>query len=160
MSPPVKADVAIIGGGTAGCSAALHLRQRGAAVVLIERGLCGSQASGVNYGGVRQQGRHLAELPLSERSRAMWGRLAEIVGADCDFMATGHLKLARAQSDMAELEAYAASAQPLGLALELIGRNAIRERFPWLGDAVIGGSFCASDGAANPRLVAPAFARA
>ena len=68
-------DVAIIGGGLPGCSAALHLRQRHASVVLLERRRCGSQASGVNYGGVRQQGRHEAELPLARRSRQM-GALA------------------------------------------------------------------------------------
>jgi sarcosine oxidase, subunit beta len=160
VSERLTADVAIVGGGIAGCSTALHLRRRGASVVLLERGLCGGQASGVNYGGVRQQGRALAELPLARRSREMWGRLAEIVGSDCEFMATGHIKLARSDPDMAELEAYQAAVRPYGLDLELLGRNAIRMRYPWLGDAAVGGSFCAEDGAANPRVVAPAFARA
>ena len=103
MTEQLSADVAIIGGGTAGCSTALHLRGRGATVVLLERGVCGGQASGVNYGGVRQQGRDLAELPLARRSRGMWSRLAEIVGNDCEFVASGHIKLARSDADMAEL---------------------------------------------------------
>lgn len=153
-------DVAIIGGGLVGCSAALHLRQRDASVVLLERRYCGSQASGVNYGGVRQQGRDPAELPLARRSRKLWAALETLVGADCEFEATGHLKLARSDAEMAELEAYALCARGFGLVLELIGRERIRKSFPWLGDAVRGGSFCAEDGHANPRLVAPAFARA
>jgi glycine/D-amino acid oxidase-like deaminating enzyme len=160
MSEHLAADVAVIGGGTAGCSAALHLRRRGATVVLLERGMCGGQASGVNYGGVRQQGRALAELPLARRAREMWSRLANLVGGDCEFMATGHIKLARSAADMAELEAYREAVRPYGLALELLGRNAIRARYEWLGDAALGGSLCSEDGAANPRLVAPAFARA
>jgi sarcosine oxidase subunit beta len=160
MSEHLTADVAIIGGGIAGCSTALHLRRRGASVVLLERGVCGGQASGVNYGGVRQQGRALPELPLARRSREMWSRLAEIIGTDCEFMATGHIKLARSAADMAELEAYREAARPYGLELELLGRNAIRARYDWLGDAAFGGSLCSEDGAANPRLVAPAFARA
>jgi sarcosine oxidase subunit beta len=160
MSERLTADVAIIGGGTAGCSTALHLRWRGASVVLLERGLCGSQASGVNYGGVRQQGRALVELPLARRSRAMWGELAAIVGSDCEFMTSGHIKLARSDADMAELEAYREAVLPYGLELELLGRNAIRARYPWLGDAAVGGSLCVDDGQANPRLVAPSFARA
>jgi sarcosine oxidase, subunit beta len=160
MREHLTADVAIVGGGTAGCSTALHLRRRGASVVLLERGACGGQASGVNYGGVRQQGRALAELPLARRSREMWGRLAALVGTDCEFMATGHIKLARSEADMAELEAYREAVRPYGLELELLGRNAIRARYAWLGDAAVGGSLCAEDGAANPRLVAPAFARA
>jgi sarcosine oxidase subunit beta len=160
MTETITADVAIVGGGTAGCSTALHLRWRGASVVLLERGSCGGQASGVNYGGVRQQGRALAELPLARRSRAMWDRLSEIVGTDCEFVATGHVKLARSEADMAELEAYRAAVRPYGLELELLGHDVLRSRYPWLGEAAVGGSLCADDGAANPRLVAPAFARA
>lgn len=155
-----SADVAIIGGGLVGCSAALHLRRRGASVVLLERRRCGSQASGVNYGGVRQQGRDLAELPLARRSRRIWAELEALVGDTCEFEVTGHLKLARSEAEVAELEAYAARAREFGLRLEMMGQAGIRERFPWLGDTVAGGSFCAEDGHANPRLVAPAFARA
>ena len=160
MTENIAADVAIVGGGIAGCSTALHLRWRGATVILLERGLCGGQASGVNYGGVRQQGRDLAELPLARRSREMWGRLAEIVGTDCEFVASGHVKLARSDANMAELEAYREAVRPYGLELELLGRNELRTRYPFLGDAAVGGSLCADDGQANPRLVAPAFARA
>lgn len=160
MTERIAADVAIVGGGTAGCSTALHLRGRGVTVVLLERGVCGGQASGANYGGVRQQGRDLAELPLARRSREMWGRLAEIVGSDCEFVASGHVKLARSDADMAELETYREAVSPYGLELELLGRDELRTRYPFLGEAAVGGSLCAEDGAANPRLVAPAFARA
>ena len=153
-------DVAIIGGGLVGCSAAFHLARRGASVVLLERRRCGSQASGVNYGGVRQQGRDLAELPLARRSRRIWADLEVLVGTGCEFEVTGHLKLARSESEMAGLEDYAGFARDFGLQLELIGPARMRARLPWLGDSVVGGSFCAEDGHANPRLVAPAFARA
>jgi sarcosine oxidase, subunit beta len=156
----LKVDVAIIGGGTAGCSAALHLRGHGLSVCLMEKGAVGSQASGVNFGGVRQQGRHFAELPLSRRSREVWGRLKTLVGTDCEFVASGHIKLARSEADLAELERYAAAAADHGLPLQMIGRNRIREEYPWLGEAVIGASLAADDGQANPRLVAPAFGRA
>ncbi len=152
--------VVIIGGGLAGCSAALHVSRRGAKVALLERGRCGAQASGVNFGGVRQQGRHLAEMPLARRSRSIWGGLRELVGSDCEFVASGHLKLACSVKEMAELEAYRATAKDYGLDLELVGPKAIRDRYPYLGEAILGGSICHEDGQANPRLVAPAFARA
>jgi len=50
----ITSDVAIIGGGIAGAAAALALRRIGMSVLLLERGFCGAQASGVNYGGVRR----------------------------------------------------------------------------------------------------------
>jgi sarcosine oxidase subunit beta len=156
----LRADIAIVGGGLAGCSAALHMARAGLSVVLLDKGACGGQASGVNAGGVRKQGRDLAELPLAHRARALWARMAELVDADVEFEAKGHLKLARSEADMAELERYAATARPHGLNIQLIGRNALRVDYPWLGDAVVGASLCAEDGQANPRLVAPAFARA
>ncbi|HUZ63572.1 MAG TPA: FAD-binding oxidoreductase [Acetobacteraceae bacterium] len=156
----VHADVLIVGGGGAGCSAALHLALRGARCVLLERGLVGGQASGVNYGGVRQQGRHPAELPIARRARELWGRLPALIGTDCEFEVTGHLKLARNPAEEAELIAYRDVATAHDLPLRMIGRNAIHEAYPWLGSAVVAGSFAPDDGAANPRLLAPALARA
>jgi glycine/D-amino acid oxidase-like deaminating enzyme len=44
------ADVIIIGGGFTGCSAALHLAQSGASVVLLEAGAVGDGGSGRNVG--------------------------------------------------------------------------------------------------------------
>jgi len=160
MSAHIAVDVAIIGGGTAGCSAALHLRRRGVSVALLEAGLWGGRSSGINFGGVRRQGRHPAELPLARLAREMWDRLPELVGTDCEFSATGHLRLARSEAEMARYEKYAEDVHDHDLGLELIGRNAIRQMCPWLGEAIIGGMHCPSDGQANPRLVAPAFARA
>jgi sarcosine oxidase subunit beta len=61
---------------------------------------------------------------------------------------------------VAEFERYAREARPLGLDLEIIGGAALRERFPFLGPEVLAASYSAQDGHANPRLVAPAFARA
>ena len=153
-------DVLIQGGGGAGCSAALHLARRGSRVVLLERGLVGGQASGVNYGGVRQQGRHEAELPIARRSREIWGRLKELVGTDAEFDITGHLKLARDAAEEAELIAYLEVAKTHKLPLRMIGRNALHEDYPWLGPKVLAGSLAPEDGSANPRLLVPALANA
>jgi sarcosine oxidase, subunit beta len=159
MSERLRADVAIVGGGIAGCAAACALRTAGMSVVLLEKTLCGAGASGVNFGGVRQQGRHLAELPLARRSRPLWDGLAARLGEDVEFVASGHIKLARSAADMADLERYALDAAEHGLRLELLGATAVRSELPWLGRDVVGASLCAEDGHANPRLVGPGFAR-
>ncbi|MDQ6639101.1 MAG: FAD-binding oxidoreductase [Pseudomonadota bacterium] len=159
MSDRLSVDVAIVGGGIAGCAAAVALRQAGLTVALLEKNLCGAGASGVNFGGVRQQGRHLAELPLARRSRPLWNGLNERLGEDVEFVTSGHLKLARSDAEMAQLERHAQDGAEHGLRLELLGAAALRSELPWLGADVVGASLCAEDGHANPRLVGPAFAR-
>lgn len=159
MIERLRVDVTIVGGGIAGCAAAVALRKAGMTVALLERNLCGAGASGVNFGGVRQQGRHLAEIPLARRARPLWDGLNALLGEDVEFVASGHVKLARSELDMAELEAHARDAAELGLRLQLLGRAALRAESPWLGRGVVGASLCAEDGHANPRLVGPAFAR-
>ena len=85
MRKPLATEVVVIGGGIMGASTALFLRQRGVNVVLLERDLCGSRSSGVNFGGVRRQGRSLAMLPLSQRAHQWWGRLPELIGTDAEY---------------------------------------------------------------------------
>ncbi|KRE17494.1 FAD-dependent oxidoreductase [Bosea sp. Root381] len=160
MSQRLDVDVAIIGGGLVGSSAALALRGMGLSVALLDKGFCGAQASGVNYGGVRRQGRPRKQLPLSQRAHAVWPRLAALIGIDGEFIRSGHLKLARGEAEMAALEAYAADVADLDLGLELIGHNDLRERFPWIEGDITGASLCAGDGHANPRLVSAGFASA
>lgn len=159
MTERLRVDAAIVGGGIVGCAAAVALRKTGLTVALLEKDLCGAGASGVNFGGVRQQGRHLAELPLARRARPLWDGLNERLGEDVEFLASGHLKLARSEAEMAELERYAQDAAEQGLRLQLLGSSALRSELPWLGAEAVGASLCAEDGQANPRLVGPAFAR-
>ena len=156
----VKTDVAIVGGGIVGASAALALRRKGVAVVLLARDLCGSRSSGVNYGGVRRQGRPLSQLPLAQRAHQIWARLPELIGTDGEYLRSGHFKIARSEPDMASLEHYAAISRDFDLGIELISGQRLRAQCPWLGGRAVGGSLCADDGQANPRLVSPAFALA
>jgi sarcosine oxidase subunit beta len=155
-----RADVIVLGGGLMGAAAAFFLRQRGLSVILLERGLVGAQASGVNFGNVRRQGRFLPQLPLANRARAVWGRLPELLGEDAEFLPTGHLRVAYTPETVAMMEAYCGDARPYGLDLEILSGNAVRARFPWLSTEVLAGSYSPDDGHANPRLATPAFARA
>ncbi len=154
------ADVIIVGGGVMGTSTALFLRRRGVSVILLERGLTGQQASGVNFGAVRRQGRPLHQLALAHRSHALWNRLTELIGEDCEFRATGHMAVTYSPEKAESWEAYAREAREHGLVLETISGNALRARYPYLASGLVAGFLSHGDGHANPRLLTPAIGRA
>jgi len=154
------ADVIIVGGGFMGAASAFFLRKRGMSVILLERGLIGQQASGVNFGNVRRQGRAIEQLPLANRSREIWLKLKELIGEDVELMLSGHLRVGYRPEHAERLEKYAQDAKPYGLGLQMMTAKAVHERFPYLGPEVTAGCYAPFDGHANPRLAAPAFGRA
>jgi len=157
---PQKSDVLIVGGGLMGATSAFFLRQRGQSVTLLERDQIGQYASGVNFGNVRRQGRFLGQLDLANRSYALWKRLPELINDDIEFIPSGHMRVCYREDEIAELEAYAAAPEARELDLQVIVGKALHERFPFLSPEVKAGSYAPHDGHANPRLAAPAFARA
>ncbi|RMX17521.1 FAD-binding oxidoreductase [Vandammella animalimorsus] len=161
-STRIGSDVIVIGGGIMGCATALFLRQRHRLrVTLLERDVCGARASGINFGGVRRQGRAIVQLPLAQRSQQLWGRLRSLIGTDGEYERSGHFKMAFTDAHMQALAEYAQRSKDYGLNLQLIeGRRALEKHFPAVGARIVGGSLCPEDGQANPRLVAPAFAQA
>ncbi len=153
---------AIIGGGLMGCWTALMLRRRDPThpVVVLEKGRVGAQASGVNFGNLRIQGRHPGQLPLALRAAEIWERLVEHVGEECEFEAGGHLYAARNDAaELAKIEKTAVEATRHGLAAEVLDARALAARWPWL-SGFHAASWSARDAVANPRLVTPAVARA
>ncbi|MBT9503350.1 MAG: FAD-binding oxidoreductase [Burkholderiaceae bacterium] len=156
-----RSDVLIIGGGLMGTTTAFFLRQQhGLSVTLLERELIGRQASGTNFGNVRRQGRDLAQMPLANRARAVWGRVKELLGEDLEFKPYGHLRVCYTEKQAAILEQHARDARPLGLELELFSAEALRRRWGIFSNEVVAGSLSPVDGHANPRLAGPAFGRA
>jgi sarcosine oxidase subunit beta len=156
----IYSDVAIVGGGLVGTWTAYFLRKRGHSVTVIEKGAIGSQASGVNFGNVRLQGRHPSEFPLALRAHEQWEQIEHLIGERCEFSPCGHAYFALDPLEMPRLEAYQREGRAGGLAIELIDGNELRRRFPWLGEDVCGATWSKRDGIANPRLVTPAVARA
>src|ERR1700751_1512372 len=111
----IHSDVAIIGGGLVGTLTAYFLRKRGHSVIVLEKGAVGSQASGVNFGNVRLEGRHPTEFPLAIRAHEQWERIAELIAAQCEFTACGHAYIALHPKELPKLERYQAEGQAGGL---------------------------------------------
>jgi sarcosine oxidase subunit beta len=155
-----RADVIVIGGGIVGTSTAFFLRRRKRSVILLERGLTGQQASGVNFGGVRRQGRALTQLAMANRALETWRRSKELLGEEVEFLPSGHTRVCYHAHDAEYFHRYAAEARAYGLDLEVLDGAAMFKRFPFLGREVLAASISPLDGHANPRLAAPAFGRA
>ncbi|CAN7726344.1 NAD(P)/FAD-dependent oxidoreductase [Paraburkholderia sp. DD10] len=155
-----EADVIVIGGGIMGTTTAFFLRRRKRSVILLERGLTGQQASGVNFGGIRRQGRALPQLAMANRALRTWQRSAELLGEDIEFLPVGHTRVCYHQKDVENFDQYAIDARAYGLDLEVLHGEALFRRFPFLGREVLAASISPFDGHANPRLAAPAFGRA
>jgi gamma-glutamylputrescine oxidase len=126
LAGPVECDVCIVGGGISGCSAALHLAERGYRVILLEQHRVGWGASGRNGGqvlpGTAASPARLIRLLGADGARAVWGLSVEALALvrgliarhhiDCDWV-SGHMLTAIKErherellEEIAELEEY------------------------------------------------------
>src|SRR5688572_33215339 len=116
---PSRCDVAVVGGGFTGLSAALAFARRGASVVVLEAGeRVAAEASGRNGGhvnnGLAVDYADVAAKAGLDRARAWYrayddavdsvARLVRDEAIDCDFLRHGKLKLATRPNQMAALE--------------------------------------------------------
>lgn len=154
------ADVIIIGGGLHGCSTALHLARRGVSAMVLEKDHVGRHASGVNAGGVRRLGRDFAEIPLSVASIELWQGIEDLVDDSCGFHATGQVKIAETEAELAELSARAQQLREMGYDHEVvIDKETLYDLLPAAVPGCVGGLHVAGDGYADPARTTAAFRR-
>jgi sarcosine oxidase subunit beta len=154
------ADVVVIGGGLHGCSTALHLALRGLKPILVEKDYAGRHASGVNAGGVRQLARHIAEIPLSIASMALWENIEALVGDDCGFYSHGTVLVAESEQELAGFRTRVDDLRLKGFTHEeLIDRAKLKRLVPAVSDHCPGGVVSRRDGAADPFRTTQAFRR-
>ncbi len=174
--PPLEdrrqAEIAVVGGGYAGLSAALHLAERGREVVLLEAGGIGAGAAGRNGGQVIPG---LKQDP--EAVERIWGpgrgiRAAAFAGAApdlvfeliarhriaCDAVRGGWLQPAAAPGHLPTLERRVAQWARLGASLRLLSRAEVAERLGT--DAYHGALFDFRGGSLHPLKFARGLARA
>ena len=155
---PEAADVAIIGGGIVGCSAAWFLAQAGVSVALFEKGRIAGEQSGRNWGWVRQQCRSPVELPLMMESLAIWQELPARLGEDVGFRQGGTLYLADDEAGLARLAEWLAVARTHGLDTRVIAGRELADVFA-AGSRYAGALYTAGDGRAEPSRAGRAIAR-
>ncbi len=160
MSGTITADIAIVGAGIVGCSTALELVRRGKRVVVLERGMIGVEASSRNAGGVRQQGREFAEIPLAKLAVSLWEKLDDSLRRETGYRQCGHVYVAESEAELELLATRRSQERQLGLHTELIDAQELRRLAPGINPALPGAKFCPTDGMADPARATSAIAAA
>ena len=151
------ADVVVVGAGISGAASAFELATAGLQVVLIDRYGPAAMASGWTLAGVRQSGRHPAELPLARRAVSNWDTLAERLAAPTHYRRRGNLRLARTPEEWASLVTMVEEQCAAGLDLSLLDPKQVAALAPAVSPAVLGASYCPTDGHADPQATVQAF---
>jgi len=165
-------DVAIIGGGLAGCAAAYYLARRGVRSIVLEAGELNGQASGANAGSLHFQLEHrliahgdaaaeqfAAVIPLSKHAMSLWRGLESDLDLDLEVVMDGGLMLGQTREEIDLLERKAALEAHWGLETQLLDGEQVHRHVEGLAAHVRGAAFCADEGHANPRLVTLGYAR-
>lgn len=153
-------DVVVIGAGISGAATALALAESGLRIVLLDRWGPAAMASGWTLAGVRQSGRHPAELPLARAAVRQWETLAERLGTDTGYRQHGNLRLARSVPEVAVIERLVQDQAAAGLDVTLLRGEEVQALAPAVSPAVLAACHCPSDGQADPLATVEAFVAA
>lgn len=156
-----------------GCATVYELARRGVRATLLERSDLNTEASGRNSGSLHGQIQHEPFLELGEvwarefmpallmlrRAIRRWEALSDELGADLEVVTRGGLLVADSDGQMVDIARKIVIEREFGVEAQVLDRQEILDLAPYLGDRVVGGELCPSEGKANPLLAAPAFAR-
>ncbi|MCQ4159106.1 FAD-binding oxidoreductase [Roseomonas sp. GC11] len=159
---PQEVDVAIIGGGIAGVTAAYFLAKAGQRVAVLEKGVIAGEQSSRNWGWCRVQNRDEREIPLMLKSMALWESLPAEAGIDVGFRRTGLIYATSSRQDMENWRTWLDMARAYQVHSRLLTAEEARAMTPGHSgaDQWIGGVHSPNDGMATPSRAAPAIAGA
>ncbi len=153
-----SADVVVIGGGVSGLSSAYFLAKAGLDVVVVEKGIVGSEASGRNGGMISERTDEPALVPLAAESVRLWSKLDDELGYPTEFIHQGRIQVAVSEEEMGDLFGEQEVALRHGISVERLDPSQIQDLVPGISDRTLGGLFFANGGHANPQRSVQAFA--
>jgi len=158
----LEAEVVIVGGGIAGCSAAFHLASHGRRVVVLERGDIASAASGQNMGGIDSYGWGDApdlQAHLTAGSLEIFEAVQAELGEDIEFRRSGGLQAIRTAEEYEWERERVEVLRKRGQVAELLTPREARSIEPGLSPALLGAMYAPRRGQADPVRATQAFAR-
>ncbi len=146
------ADLVVVGAGTVGGWASVFARELGARrVVVIDKDIAGSGASGRAAGMVRSQGGSPDTVRLGSWSIDFYRRQAKRYGTDSGFVGRGYVILAVTAADERAAHERIAMQRGAGLDVRWVDREQVRALIPAMAaTGYRGGSYVATDGWVDP----------
>jgi glycine/D-amino acid oxidase-like deaminating enzyme len=159
----IDCDVAIIGGGIVGMTAALDLVRDGRSVVILDEGRHAGTTANAGSLHAQMQSRFIrlypdlvpnleASLPLYPAGIARWNALAGELGSGLGIRMTGGLMVAEDETQFAFLAEKCARERRLGLDSHMVDRAELTRIAPYLSASVFGAEFCGNEGKVDPLL--------
>ena len=149
---PSGADVVIVGGGVVGVSAAFHLAEAGAEVVLLERDQLASGSTSKAAGGLSAQFSDALNIEIAKRSLAAYKAFEQRPGWEIDYEEIGYLFVLTTETEVDAFKRSVALQNELGVPSRIIDANEAIEICPLLaGEDILAASYCPTDAHATPR---------
>ncbi|TQX85203.1 MULTISPECIES: NAD(P)/FAD-dependent oxidoreductase [Rhizobium] len=160
MNPSQTYDIAVVGAGAMGATAALHLARSGMRVVLIDRGDICREASGVNAGTLTLHMTRAGLIPYAIKGRELWLDAENWLGMDVGARSAPGLSLAftAAEQEMLEKRAHARAA--MGAPIRLITPAEALRVDPGVNPSLIAAAYCELDGHVTAYLTGRAYRKA
>jgi len=118
--PPTAPDVAIVGGGLTGVSAAYHLAKIGIRAVLFEAGLLADGASG-RTGGLVLEGTAVGILDSVDTCVPGLNRVVDEIGIDCDLALPGCWEIEHRKAKPSRMLPWSDDGRPVSVARTVSG---------------------------------------
>ncbi len=150
-------DVCIVGAGIYGLVVAHHLSRAGVGVTIVDRGRPGAEASSANAGSIGVQNKPLTMQAHTLRSAEAWATLGDELDHDIGYERIGGMRIATSEADTAILERQRPEQAAIGIPVELLSGDAVRQAAPYLGTSVQAAAYCELDGLSNPLATNHAY---
>lgn len=153
-------DVVVIGGGIIGVSTALELAERGASVLLCEKGQIAAEQSSRNWGWVRLGMRDPREIPLMQESLRIWQTLDDRLDRKTGYTQSGILFGASGKRDAGNMERWLHHVESLQTGARMVSGGELADLLCGNQTGFETALYMPQDGRAEPQWTAPAIAQA
>ena len=158
---PSTARAVIIGGGAVGVSSLYHLAKAGwTDCVLLEKNELTSGSTWHAAGNVPTFSSSWSLMNMQRYSATLYRGLAEEVGYPMNYHVTGSLRLAHGRERLREFERARGMGRYQGMAIDVIGRDEIKARYPFIETHGLAGAlYDPNDGDIDPAQLTQALAK-